>query len=211
MKPIILTIFLSVAQITMQASSPTPAIMQSDEIDAAQAAIFVKDLALLKQAIANGSDVNQKLAFTWQVSASASIRFEKATLLMYAISVNWYDGVLELLKSGAKSNVYVKGIKPVNMDFDRCPVKEIAEMSDMMMAVWAGNADIVKLMIIDGCDTRGTMAVELQKNCTASSAPAGLMNMRSLASEEINAILKEGKKAEWAKNGLPAEGKKPGS
>jgi ankyrin repeat protein len=180
-----------------------------DEIDPAQAAIFVKDLSLLKQAIANGSDVNQKFAFYWQYKPLTTINFEKGTLLMYAISVDWYEGVLELLRAGAKSNVYVKGIKPTNLEFDRCQVKEIAEMSDMMMAVMAGNPDIVKLMVIDGADTRGSMAVTLPKNCQTAQSLGGLMHMRSLASPQILEILKEGKKAEWAKKGLPAEGQRP--
>jgi hypothetical protein len=180
------------------------------DIDPAQAAIFVKDLNMLKQALANGSNVNQKLAFTWQNSPTSTVTFEKATLLMYAISVDWYEGVLELLRAGAKSNVYVKGIKPVNMDFDRCPIKKIAEMSDMMMAVMAGNPDIVKLLIIEGGDTRGSIAVEMDKNCANLVSAGGLMHMRSVASPEVLEILKAGKKAEWVKNGLPAEGERPG-
>ncbi len=189
----------------VQASSPL-----KDEIDPAQAAIAVKDLTLLKQAIANGSDLKQKFTFYWQYKPMTMINFEKGTLLMYAISVDWYEGVLELLRAGAKSNVYVKGIKPTNLEFDRCQVKEIAEMSDMMMAVMAGNPDIVKILIIDGADTRGSMAVTLPKNCQSAQATGGLMHMRSLASPQILEILKEGKKAEWAKNGLPAEGQRPG-
>jgi|GEM_PF-4382110 len=181
------------------------------DIDPAQAAIAVKDLNLLKQAMAGGADINQKFPFRWEYTPSAIIHFEKATLLMYAISVGWYEGVLELLRAGAKSNVYVKGINPVGLTFDRCPVKEIAEMSDMMMAVMAGNPDIVKLMVIDGGDTRGTMAVTLPKNCQTAVSLGGLMHMRSLASPEVAELLKEGKKAPWAQNGLPAEGQRPGN
>lgn len=209
MKQMIISIFLCISVSGVFATSPSSSAMMQDGIDPAQAAIFVKDLTLLKQAIANGSDLKQKFAFTWQYQPLTTINFEKGNLLMYAISLGWYEGVLELLRSGAKSNVYVKDIKPSNWVFDRCQVKKIAEMSDMMMAVMAGHADIVKLLIIDGGDTRGTMAVEFAKNCTNSASASGLVHLRSMASPEILAILKEGKKAEWAKNGLPAEGKRP--
>ena len=209
MKNLIIATLLCIATPNLYAHFPSHEHFAQDEIDPAQAAIFVKDLTLLKQAIANGSDLKQKFAFTWQYQPLTTITFEKGNLLMYAISLGWYEGVLELLRSGAKSNVYVKGIKPSNLVIDRCQVKEIAEMSDMMMAVMAGNADIVKLLIIEGGDTRGTMAVEFAKNCTQGTSPAGLVHMRSLASPEILEILKEGKKAEWAKKGLPAEGSKP--
>ena len=209
MKTFIIAILLTISALSVHAHYPSQEYITKDEIDPAQAAIFVKDLTLLKQAITNGSDLKQKFAFTWQYQPLTTITFEKGNLLMYAISVGWYEGVLELLRSGIKSNVYVKGIKPSNLVIDRCQVKEIAEMSDMMMAVMAGNADIVKLLIIDGGDTRGTMAVEFAKNCTAGASPSGLVHMRSLASSEILEILKEGKKAEWAKKGLPAEGAKP--
>ncbi|MFM9985423.1 MAG: hypothetical protein ACKVOK_09355 [Flavobacteriales bacterium] len=208
MKTLIIAIALCVTTPYLFAYIPSREYFLKDEIDPAVAAIFVKDLTLLKQAIANGSDLKQKFEFSWQYQTS-TIKFEKGNLLMYAISLGWYEGVLELLRSGAKSNVYVKGIKPSNLVIDRCQVKEIAEMSDMMMAVMAGNADIVKLLIIEGGDTRGTMAVEFAKNCTQGTSPAGLVHMRSLASPEILEILKEGKKAEWAKKGLPAEGSKP--
>lgn len=209
MKTLVIAFLLSFTAPWLHAHIPSPTCFAKDEIDPAQAAIAVKDLSLLKQAITNGSDLKQKFAFTWQYQPLTMITFEKGNLLMYAISLGWYDGVLELLRSGAKSNVYVKGIKPTNLVIDRCQVKEIAEMSDMMMAVMAGNADIVKLLIIDGGDTRGSMAVEFAKNCTQGTSPAGLVHMRSIASPEILEILKEGKKAEWAKNGLPAEGAKP--
>ena len=63
--------------------------------------------------------------------------------------------------------------------------------------------------IINGCDTLGTIAVEFAKNCTQGTSPAGLVHMRSVASPEILEIIKEGKKAEWAKKGLPAEGERP--
>lgn len=211
MKQIIIVIAMLFGQAYSYASFNPSGQSIQNEIDPAQAAIAVKNLDLLKQAIAGGSDVNQKFAFIWTVTPYSSIQFEKATLLMYAISVNWYEGVLELIKSGAKTNVYVKGMTPVNIEFDRCTVKKIPEMSDMMMAVMAGNPDIVKLMIIDGCDTRGTIAVELPKNCQTATSTGGLMNMRAVASPEIQEILKEGKKAEWAKKGLPQEGKRPGN
>jgi hypothetical protein len=209
MKTLIIAFLLTISSLSVFAHYPSQEFVAKDEIDPAQAAIFVKDLTLLKQAITNGSDLKQKFAFTWQYQPLTTITFEKGNLLMYAISLGWYEGVLELLRSGAKSNVYVKGIKPTNLVIDRCQVKEIAEMSDMMMAVMAGNADIVKLLIIDGGDTRGTMAVEFAKNCTEGVSPSGLVHMRSLASPAILEILKEGKKAEWAKKGLPAEGAKP--
>jgi hypothetical protein len=209
MKTLVLSFLLSFTAPLLHAHIPSQTYFAKDEIDPAQAAIAVKDLSLLKQAITNGSDLKQKFAFTWQYQPLTMITFEKGNLLMYAISLGWYEGVLELLRSGAKSNVYSKGIKPTNLVIDRCQVKEIAEMSDMMMAVMAGNADIVKLLIIDGGDTRGSMAVEFAKNCTAGTSPSGLVHMRSIASPEILEILKEGKKSEWAKKGLPAEGARP--
>ena len=209
MKTLFISIILLMTTPCLFATVPLNVTVCMEETDPAQAAIFVKDLTLLKQAIANGSDLKQKFAFTWQYQPMTTITFEKGNLLMYAISVGWYEGVLELLRSGAKSNVYVKGIKPANLVIDRCQVKEIAEMSDMMMAVMAGHADIVKLLIIDGGDTRGTMAVEFAKNCTAGTSPSGLVHMRSMASPAILEILKEGKKAAWAQNGLPAEGARP--
>ncbi|MBI1191560.1 MAG: hypothetical protein GC205_00105 [Bacteroidetes bacterium] len=210
MKTILFLLFLGFGSLVTGHAGYVNAQISVADIDPAQAAITVKDISLLKQAMAGGTDINQKFAFHWQQSPSTIIHFEKATLLMYAISMDWYEGVLELLRAGAKSNMYVKGINPIGLTFDRCQVKEIAEMSDMMMAVMAGNPDIVKLMVIDGCDTRGTMAVTLPKNCQTAVALGGLMNMRSLASPEVAELLKEGKKAAWAQNGLPAEGQRPG-
>jgi hypothetical protein len=209
MRTLLLLLFLGFGALLTGHGRSMNAQISVADIDPAQAAIAVKDVSLLKQAIAGGADLNQKFAFRWQQTPSSIIHFEKATLLMYAISMDWYDGVLELLRAGAKSNVYVKGINPTGLTFDRCPVKEIAEMSDMMMAVMAGNPDIVKLMVIDGCDTRGTMAVTLPKNCQTASSLGGLMHMRSVASPEVAELLKVGKKAPWAQNGLPAEGQRP--
>jgi ankyrin repeat protein len=179
------------------------------DVDPIQAALTVKNMDLLKEALKNGK-VNEKTKTYYQKASVGSFSFEKGTALIYAIHVDWYEGVLELLRAGAKPNVSLDA-KTTGFSFGNvCPVSKVEGVTPMYIAVMHGNEDIVKIMIAAGADVRGTMNLTFPNSCRlAAGGKSAMWHLRENASESVKAILKEGKKASWAANGLPAEGQRP--
>lgn len=124
---------------------------------------------------------------------------------------DWYEGVLELLRAGAKPNAGVKVSKITNLKIQNCNVSEIVdELTPLFFAINLNNIDVIKLLVIAGADTRGLNTVKFSHPCRAySNKKNGIVYLHENATEDAKEVLKAGKKAPWAVNGLPAEGQRP--
>jgi len=174
-------------------------------------AIITKNVEMLKDAIKNGSDVNQKTKFIFTRFSGSFLTLEKASPLIYAIETNWYEGVLELLRAGAKPNAEAKVTKLTNFKIGTCTVDSFeTDISPAFLAINLNDLDILKILIIAGADTRGTTVIKFKDKCrTYGNTKSGMIHLRENASDQAKEILKDGKKAPWAANGLPAEGQRP--
>lgn len=183
---------------------------KADAADPLVEAIVLKDLAKLKTAIANKSKLEQDIEFIYVRAGVGTIKFEKGTPLMYAINMDWYEGVLELLRAGAKPNA-VRNAEPSGFYHLGCLAEKIEGITPMYLATLHSNADILKVMIIAGGDTRGSMNVFFSNKCNVNgtNVKMAMWHMRENGPASMVEILKDSKKAAWAQNGLPAEGKKP--
>jgi len=182
------------------------------EVDPLQAAIAAKNLTLLKEVIANGGKVNQTFEFSAinPKSIGGVFTYEKGTPLLYALSFEWYDGVLELLRAGAKPNASTNATAS-GYSLGTCPVKDFDGISPMHLAVMMGDADLVKVLIISGGETKGFMNVNFKQKCKSVNQEVKFVmwHMRQNSTDTIKELLKEGKKAVWAASGLPTEGQRP--
>lgn len=182
------------------------------EVDPLQAAIAAKNLILLKEVITNGGKVNQTFEFSAinPKSIGGVFTYEKGTPLLYALSFEWYDGVLELLRARAKPNASTKATAS-GYSLGTCPVKDFDGISPMHLAVMMGDADLVKVLIISGGETKGFMNVNFKQKCKSVNQEVKFVmwHMRQNSGDTIKELLKEGKKAAWAANGLPTEGQRP--
>jgi ankyrin repeat protein len=190
----------------------TVQVIAQKEVDPLQAAIAAKNLALLKEVIANGGKVNQTFEFTAinPKSVGGIFTYEKGTPLLYALSFEWYDGVLELLRAGAKPNASTTATAS-GYSMGTCPVKDFDGISPMHLAVMMSDIDLVKLLIISGGETKGFMNVNFKQKCKLVNQEIKFVmwHMRQNSTDTIKELLKEGKKAPWAAKGLPAEGQRP--
>jgi len=185
-------------------------VVAQKDVDPLQAAIAAKNLTLLKEVIANGGKVNQTFEFIFTSFPASTLTLEKATPLLYAMDFGWYEGVLELLRAGAKPNAVAKVDKLNNFRIQNCSVKEIDSLSPIFVAIYLNNIDFLKLLIIAGADTRGMNTVKFSHECRAyGNQKNGIVYLREYATEQAKELLKAGKKADWAANGLPAEGQRP--
>ena len=173
-------------------------------------AIVLKDLTKLKAAIEAKSKLEQDIDFIYVRAGVGTIQFEKGTPLMYAINMDWYEGVLELLRAGAKPNA-VRNASPSGFYHLGCLAEKIEGITPMYLATIHGNADILKIMIIAGGDTRGSMNVFFSNKCNVNGTQLkmAMWHMRENGPATMVEILKDSKKAAWAQNGLPAEGQRP--
>ena len=182
------------------------------EVDPLQAAIAAKNLTLLKEVISTGGKVNQTFEFSAinPKTIGGVFTYEKGTPLLYALSFEWYDGVLELLRAGAKPNASPNATAS-GYSLGTCPVKDFDGISPMHLAVMMGDADLVKVLIISGGETKGFMNVNFKQKCKSVNQEVKFImwHMRQNSTDTIKELLKEGKKAAWAANGLPAEGQRP--
>lgn len=189
---------------TAQAPSVTP-----DE--ALGGAIQVKDVQMLLDAVKNGADVNRKFSLISIIPGYGIWTMEKATPLHQAITMDWYEGVLELLRAGAKPNAGSEAtINGYNWK-SGCTAKSMDEVSPIVLASLYNNTDIAKVLVIGGADTRGTTNMHFVRKCNVNGAEVKLVmwHLRQNCSEAFKDVLKDGKKAAWAANGLPAQGVKP--
>lgn len=188
----------------------TTIIQKTEATDPLVEAIVLKDLAKLKTAIANNSKLEQDIEFIYVRAGLGTIKFEKGTPLMYAMHMDWYEGVLELLRAGAKPNA-VRNAEPSGFYHLGCLAEKIDGITPMFLATMHANADILKVMIIAGGDTRGSMNVFFSNKCNVNgtNVKMAMWHMRENGPASMVEILKDSKKAPWAQNGLPAEGKKP--
>ncbi len=184
-------------------------VVAQKDVDPLQAAIAAKNLTLLKEVIANGGKVNQTFEGYYQKQGVGNFAFSKCTPLVYAMHFDWYEGVLELLRAGAKPNVSFKGTTS-GFYAAGCYVSDVDGITPLMIAAIAANVDIIKVLIIAGAETRGSMNVNFSQKCKYTSNTKNTMwHLRQEAPDSVKELLKEGKSAPWAANGLPAEGQRP--
>lgn len=188
-----------------------PNVVLTDELpNALISAIFVKDLAMLKAAIAEKPKLEQDVEFIYTRVGTGNIKFSKGTPLMYAIQMDWYEGVLELLRAGAKPNV-IRDAETTSFYHLGCIAEKIEGITPMYLAAINGNADILKVMIIGGGETRGSMNVFYSNKCNVNgtNVKMAMWHLRENAPASMVEIIKDAKKAAWAQNGLPEEGQRP--
>jgi len=207
MKKVLLPSFLLILAIVF---STIATYGQTTPDQALGGAIFTKNLPMLLEAIKNGADVNAKMPFIAQTPSAGSWNFEKGSPLMYAISVDWYEGVLELLRADAKVH-FEADAKTRGFSY-QCPIDKVEKVTAIFFAKYYGNVNIAKVLIIKGAETRAICNAYYPKGnpCKQNYGQKVVMlNLRDDVSEALLAVYKEGKKAEWAKAGLPAEGQTP--
>jgi hypothetical protein len=186
-------------------------VMSQKKEDPIWGAIITKNLEMLKDAIKSGSDVNGKTNFIFTRFPGSFITMEKASPLIYAIQNDWYEGTLELLRAGAKPNAEAKVTKLTNFSIGGCQVGAFeTDPSPMFFAVGLNDLDVIKILIIAGADTRGVTVVKFPNACRSyGNQKSGMVYLREYAYDQAKEILKDGKKAAWAANGLPEEGQRP--
>lgn len=187
-----------------QATSATP-----DE--ALGGAIATKDLSMLLEALKNGADVNRKLPLTARTPNHGAWKFEKATPLHQAISADWYEGVLELLRAGAKPNTAAEAAISGYSWKSGCYAKNIDAATPILLASLYGNTDIAKVLVIGGADVRWSTNLNFMMKCNVNGMDVKFVmwHLRQNCGEAFKEVLQEGKKAPWAANGLPAQGTRP--
>jgi hypothetical protein len=185
-------------------------IAPDEAMDPLVEAIVLKDLTKLKSAIEAKSKLEQDIKFIYVRAGVGTISFEKGTPLMYAIQMDWYEGVLELLRAGAKPNA-VRNAEPSGFYHLGCLAEKIEGITPMYLATLHANADILKIMIIADGDTRGSMNVFYSNKCNVNgtNVKMAMWHMRENGPASMVEIIKDAKKAAWAQNCLPAEGQKP--
>lgn len=174
-------------------------------------AIVTKDVTMLLEALKNGADINRKFSMIATTPGYGYWSFEKATPLHYAISLDWYEGVVELLRAGAKPNADAEATVSGYNWKSGCTAKSLDAVSPMMLAALYGNLDIAKVLVIGGADTRGSTNMNFVRKCNVNNVDVKLVmwHLRENCGDAFKQVLKEGKKAPWAANGLPAQGARP--
>ena len=174
-------------------------------------AIKNQDTEMLKKAIADGAEVNQTFEHTlvnWQLGAYQA--FKKFTPLMLASYNGYYDGVLHLLHSKAKTNATASG--GTGAYFNTFVLKSVKSVTALHLAAGNGHADVVKLLI--QAKAHKTLVL-MEVNANQSSIKQvgfvkGKANFSPKKWAEQNGhtsiveLWKEAKKAAWAKEGLPS-------
>ncbi len=174
-------------------------------------AIQIKDTDGVKTALAAGADANFEFEhyLIWQLNRT---KFEKFTPLMLASAMGYYDGVLQLLHADAKANEEAKG--GTGVYFEKVPIKSVKGVTALHLAAGNGHLEVVKLLMIEKAHEKVVM---MEINATTSNAAkkyvafvGGKANFTQKkwaaenGHEDVVALWKEVKKAQWMKDGLPA-------
>lgn len=161
----------------------------------------------LKAAIASGADVNETFEHNliWQLNYTM---FKKFTPLMLASVMGYEDGVLHLLHAKAKVNATANCRAGILLG---CVVSSTKDVTALFLACGNGHEKVVELLMrgkaklvtitvvkttIHACKNRNPFA-----NGVANFTPKSWAKKNG--EHVVVETMKTGKKAKWAKEGLP--------
>lgn len=161
----------------------------------------------LKAAITSGADVNETFEHNliWQLNYTM---FKKFTPLMLASAMGYEDGVLHLLHAKAKVNATANCRAGILL---KCVVSSTKDVTALFLACGNGHEKVVELLMrgkaklvtitvikttIHGCKDRNPFVGGVANFTPKSWA-------KKNGEEQVIETIKTGKKAKWAKEGLP--------
>lgn len=201
LKIVLLTLSLFAAQFSM--AEPNEDLVK---------AIEEKNIENLKAAIDAGADVNQTFEhyLLWQLNRT---KFKKFTPLMLASAAGFSEGVLYLLHAKAKVKATANG--GVGVYYKTFPVSSVKDVTALHLACGNGHAEVVKLLIQAKANKIQIMAIKA--NALKNKQGFGYVDFangvanflpkkwaKKNGHENVVALLKESRKAKWAKAGLPS-------
>jgi hypothetical protein len=168
------------------------------------AAIKAKDNAKVKDALAAGADANSTFEHNLYWGANMSM-FAKFTPLMLCSDNGFFEGALELVRSGAKVNETAKGKSGI---VENCILMNAEDVTALHIAAGQGHEALLKLLIQAKCNQGAIMTLN-----TAVACPAwAKMKSKTVTAKKwaemngkgnISELIQNAKKSDWAKEGVP--------